>query len=73
MTEPLPCPFCGGPATVERTNPGIDIDTPAYFVRCIPCGISTKAFRIEEWQPQRGHIDVPDAKDKAIAVWNKRV
>lgn len=45
MDNLLPCPFCGGEATVQTTRHGYP---PMHWVRCVPCEASAGAFHSRE-------------------------
>lgn len=73
MKVPLkPCPFCGGPGYLKQTSPPSDQDTPAWYCGCDACNFHLKLFRIETWTQETRWQPVPDAKENAMAVWNKR-
>lgn len=61
MGEPLkPCPFCGGPANLQRHR--IAEDAEVAFVHCLRCGTSTEQFE-----------DAYAPTDQARDAWNTRV
>ena len=68
------CPFCGSRAALQVLERGVDIAPPCYFVRCSNsgCGVRTKAVGTMVWTPGKGYSDVPDAQEKAIAIWDTR-
>jgi Lar family restriction alleviation protein len=69
MTEPLPCPFCGGPSVSVS-----DGSTFRWRVAaCNTCGAQCGEIRAQtlgEGTPQEWEAE---AREEAIAEWNTRV
>ena len=65
MTEPLPCPFCGGEAVYQ---PSAAI---SYVVCCIACGARGPTFTIPSYTTKEDWF--LRLREKAVAHWNKRV
>jgi cytochrome c5 len=65
MTEPKPCPFCGGKATFQPRT------AMSYEVSCTVCGAGGPPF------PLPGYTTKADwllrLREKAVAHWNTRV
>jgi len=65
MTEPLPCPFCGGKAFYQ---PSAAI---SYVVACGECGARGPTFDIPAYTSHTHWF--PLLREKAVAHWNTRV
>ena len=54
MTDLLPCPFCGGEASLNKTESGL-----LWSVLCVGCSVITDLYRteaevIEAWNRRKG-------------------
>jgi len=74
MEELKPCPFCGGKAKLEFTNPEctcnyVSID---WFVTCAKCHFSVRR-RTDYVMRQNGEFDpVVDGRTDLMRFWNGR-
>ena len=60
----LPCPFCGGNATISK-YPGF------YMARCLKCGVETNVFAMKEqavdaWNTRTNTIPVGNGQDYEV-------
>lgn len=63
----LPCPFCGGKATLVAFNPNKDIPGSYGFLECTKCAVMTGSVYLgsdDEYDPDR--LSILEAR------WNRR-
>jgi len=69
---PLPCPFCGGPATATQIRYGFGND--AIMIRCPDCHIATEPVIADTYLlPKPRVVTLKQAGQIATDRWNKRV
>lgn len=74
----LPCPFCGGKATLRMTSRGYDSSGRTrllnrFKVNCTECNVETDTFASDIWQDEKGAVHVvKNGAELAIAAWNRR-
>jgi len=64
MTEPLPCPFCGGKAEYQSSG------AISYVVMCGECGARGPDFDIPSYTSHEHWF--PLLREKAVTHWNTR-
>ena len=70
----LPCPFCGGEASVVRTREeSYGYWQAAYAVGCSPCNILLGHFEQAEFILGKGYVDsYKKGLKTASEIWNTR-
>lgn len=77
-TALLPCPFCGGKATLRMISRGYDTSSRTrllneFRVNCTECNVKTNTFASDIWQDEKGTVHVvKNGAELATAAWNRR-
>lgn len=69
--ELKPCPFCGGPAVLERNHRAFigGVTSRVAYVRCRRCNARSGRFELRDFGAT-SHSK--EANAKAIEAWNRR-
>lgn len=72
-TEPLPCPFCGLPASIQRIAGSYGYTPNRSEIGCKQCGYVFAGKHTEEWEQGRGTRSTKESVEaELIAKWNRR-